>query len=38
LARELGFSDVDRIENIRRAAEVSKLTLVAGAVVITAGI
>jgi bifunctional enzyme CysN/CysC len=36
LCSDLGFSDVDRIENIRRITEVSKLMLDAGLVVITA--
>lgn len=36
LNRDLGFSDTDRIENIRRIAEVSKLMLDAGLIVITA--
>ena len=36
LARELGFADIDRIENIGRVAERSKLTLAASAVGITA--
>lgn len=34
--KDLGFSDTDRNENIRRAAEVSKLMLDAGLVVISA--
>lgn len=36
LCRDLGFSDADRAENIRRVAEVSRLMLDAGLVVITA--
>ena len=32
---DLGFSDADRVENIRRVAEVSKLMLDAGITVIT---
>lgn len=36
LNKDLGFSDADRVENIRRIAEVSKLMLDAGLVVITA--
>lgn len=36
LNNDLGFTEVDRIENIRRIAEVSKLMLDAGLVVITA--
>ena len=36
LNRDLGFSAVDRAENIRRVAEVSKLMVDAGLVVITA--
>ena len=36
LNRDLGFTDADRVENIRRTAEVAKLMLDAGAVVITA--
>jgi bifunctional enzyme CysN/CysC len=36
LNRDLGFSDKDRVENIRRIAEVSKLMLDAGLIVITA--
>jgi bifunctional enzyme CysN/CysC len=34
LNRDLGFTDADRVENIRRAAEVSKLMLDAGLIVI----
>lgn len=34
LNRDLGFSDADRIENVRRAAEVSKLLVDAGMIVI----
>ena len=36
LNRDLGFSEADRVENIRRIAEVSKLMIDAGLVVITA--
>jgi bifunctional enzyme CysN/CysC len=36
LNRDLGFTDTDRIENIRRVAEVAKLMMDAGLVVITA--
>ena len=36
LSKDLGFSDADRIENIRRIAEVAKLMMDAGMVVITA--
>lgn len=36
LSKDLGFGDEDRTENIRRVAEVSKLMLDAGLVVITA--
>jgi adenylyl-sulfate kinase len=36
LNRDLGFSDADRVENIRRIAEVSKLFVDAGLVVLTA--
>lgn len=36
LNRDLGFSTADRVENIRRVAEVSKLMVDAGLVVITA--
>ncbi len=38
LNKDLGFSDSDRHENIRRLAEVSKLFVEAGLVVITAAI
>ncbi len=34
LNRDLGFSDVDRVENIRRVAEVAKLMVDAGLIVI----
>lgn len=34
--RDLGFSDADRVENIRRIAEVAKLMMDAGLIVITA--
>ena len=36
LNKELGFSDADRIENIRRIGEVSKLFIDAGLIVISA--
>lgn len=36
LNRDLGFSPADRIENLRRVAEVSRLMLDAGLIVITA--
>jgi bifunctional enzyme CysN/CysC len=36
LNRDLGFSDANRVENIRRIAEVAKLMLDAGLVVMTA--
>ncbi|WP_426336942.1 sulfate adenylyltransferase subunit CysN [Pseudoduganella sp. R-31] len=36
LNRDLGFTDADRVENIRRVAEVARLMLDAGLVVITA--
>lgn len=36
LNRDLGFSDASRVENIRRVAEVAKLMLDAGVIVITA--
>lgn len=36
LCRDLGFSDVDRSENIRRVAEISRLMNDAGLIVITA--
>ena len=36
LNRDLGFSDADRTENIRRIGEVSKLFVDAGAIVLTA--
>lgn len=36
LCRDLGFTDVDRIENIRRIGEVAKLFLDAGIIVMTA--
>lgn len=36
LNKDLGFTDADRVENIRRIAEVSKLMLDAGLIVITA--
>ncbi|MFC3711861.1 sulfate adenylyltransferase subunit CysN [Sphingoaurantiacus capsulatus] len=35
LNRDLGFTDADRVENIRRVAEVAKLMLDAGLIVIT---
>jgi bifunctional enzyme CysN/CysC len=34
--RDLGFTDVDRVENIRRVSEVAKLMIDAGLIVITA--
>ncbi len=36
LSRDLGFTDVDRVENIRRAGEVAKLMLDAGLIVLCA--
>ncbi|TMN88357.1 adenylyl-sulfate kinase [Pseudoalteromonas phenolica] len=36
LCKDLGFSDEDRVENIRRVGELSKLMLDAGLVVLTA--
>lgn len=36
LNKDLGFTDIDRIENIRRVGEVAKLMLDAGLIVITA--
>ena len=36
LNKDLGFTDADRVENIRRVAEVSKLMVDAGLIVITA--
>ncbi len=36
LTRDLGFTDADRVENIRRVAEVAKLMMDAGLIVITA--
>ena len=36
LCRDLGFSDVDRVENIRRIGEVSKLFADAGLIVLSA--
>jgi adenylylsulfate kinase len=36
LCNDLGFSDVDRIENIRRIGEVSRLMMDAGLIVMTA--
>jgi bifunctional enzyme CysN/CysC len=36
LNKDLGFSDADRIENIRRVAEMAKLMVDAGLVVLTA--
>ena len=36
LSRDLGFSDADRVENIRRITEVSKLMMDAGLIVMTA--
>ncbi|WP_204795494.1 adenylyl-sulfate kinase [Oceanisphaera litoralis] len=36
LNKDLGFTDADRVENIRRVAEVSKLMVDAGLIVLTA--
>jgi bifunctional enzyme CysN/CysC len=36
LCRDLGFTDADRVENIRRVAETAKLMVYAGLVVLTA--
>jgi bifunctional enzyme CysN/CysC len=36
LSRDLGFTDADRVENIRRVAEVARLMVDAGLIVITA--
>lgn len=36
LNKDLGFTDADRVENIRRIAEVSKLMIDAGLIVVTA--
>ncbi|MEY3218809.1 MAG: hypothetical protein RIT27_166 [Pseudomonadota bacterium] len=36
LCKDLGFSDADRIENIRRVGEISKLFVEAGTIVLTA--
>ena len=36
LCRDLGFSDVDRVENIRRIGEVGRLMMDAGLIVMTA--
>jgi bifunctional enzyme CysN/CysC len=36
LNRDLGFTDADRVENIRRVAEVAKLMVDAGLIVISA--
>ena len=36
LSRDLGFSDADRVENIRRVAEVARLMVDAGLIVLTA--
>jgi bifunctional enzyme CysN/CysC len=36
LNRDLGFTDADRVENIRRVAEVAKLMVDAGLIVVTA--
>lgn len=36
LCRDLGFSDVDRVENIRRIAEVARLFVDAGIIAVTA--
>ncbi|WP_416060046.1 adenylyl-sulfate kinase, partial [Pseudomonas aeruginosa] len=38
LCRNLGYSDEDRTENIRRIAEVAKILLKAGLIVIVATI
>src|SRR5581483_10813285 len=38
LNKDLGFSDADRVENIRRIAEVSRLMVDAGLIVITSAI
>lgn len=38
LSRDLGFSDTDRVENIRRMGEVAKLMLDAGLIVLVAAI
>jgi adenylyl-sulfate kinase len=36
LSRDLGFSDADRVENIRRVAEVARLMMDSGLIVLTA--
>ena len=36
LCRDLGFTDADRVENIRRIGEVAKLFLDAGIITLTA--
>lgn len=36
LSRDLGYSDADRVENVRRAAEVAALLVDAGLIVVTA--
>ncbi len=36
LNKDLGFTDADRVENIRRVAEVAKLMVDAGLIVLTA--
>lgn len=36
ISSDLGFSDADRVENIRRIAEIAKLMLDAGMIVMTA--
>ena len=36
LNKDLGFTEVDRVENIRRVAEVAKLMVEAGLIVLTA--
>ena len=36
LSKDLGFTDEDRVENLRRVAEVSKLMVDAGLIVISA--
>jgi bifunctional enzyme CysN/CysC len=36
LSKDLGFTEVDRVENVRRVAEVAKLMVDAGLIVLTA--
>jgi bifunctional enzyme CysN/CysC len=36
LNKDLGFTDADRVENIRRVAEVARLMVDAGLIVLTA--